>query len=183
MTQHDLLDQLETELRSLLEQVRIEIAHLPEEALRVRPAQDKWNILECFAHLNAYTDYYLSRIELSIHKAKARKWSGEPNLRPTWAGRRSVAAADSANIDRKRMKAPKRFNFIHKPLDPDEVKRFIISCEKLLRSIQAAREVNLNKPKIAVAQLSIFSLNLGDLLHYLVVHARRHVLQAQRLIH
>lgn len=182
MTQHELLDRLEIELRDLLDQVRTQIAILPVEALRVRAAHDKWNILECFAHLNAYTDYYLPRIELAIHKAKARKWGTVPELKPTWSGKRAVASVDPVNIDVKRKKAPKRFNFANVSLGEEEIKRFIISLEKLSRSIQAAREINLNKPKISVSQVSFFDLNLGDLLQYLVTHSRRHVLQAQRLI-
>lgn len=182
MTQHELLDRLEADLREMLDQVRTRIAPLPEEALRVRPALDKWNMLECFAHVNAYTDHYLSRIELAIHKAKARKWAAVPKLRSTWRGRRTIRGVDPANIDRKRKKSPKKYNFAHKPLGKEEVKRFIINMEKLLRLLQLSREIDLSKPTIPMVQKWFATLNLGDLYQYLVAHARRHVLQAQRLI-
>ena len=61
-----------------IEQVRAEFSHLPSEALQVRAAADQWNILECFAHLNAFFDDYLAPMELAIHKAKAHRW---PNVR------------------------------------------------------------------------------------------------------
>ena len=54
MTQTDLLEQLESDLRKLLEIARAQFAALPEEALQVRPQPERWNANECFAHLNAH---------------------------------------------------------------------------------------------------------------------------------
>ena len=77
LTQQNLLDRLETELREILETARTQIAPLPAEDLLFRPAPSKpkakesWNILECLAHLNAFSEQYFSRIDLAIHKAKA----------------------------------------------------------------------------------------------------------------
>ena len=80
MTQKDLLDRLENEVRELLEQARGHLAPLPADALQFHPAPEHpkarapWNIAECLAHLNAFSDDYFARIELAIHKAKARRW-------------------------------------------------------------------------------------------------------------
>lgn len=183
MTQEALLDRLEAELRDLLEQVRTQIAKLPEESLKVRKTPESWNMLECFAHLNAYTDHYMSHIERSIHKAKARKWAPAPTFRSTWFGRYSVSYVDPANLGtKKKRKAPKRFNFWQKDLNTNEVKRFIISTEMLLRNIGLAREIDLNKPKIPLAQFKLLKMNLGDMFTFLVTHNRRHVLQALNIV-
>lgn len=183
MTQNALLDRLEAELRDLLEQVRSKIAKLPEEALKVRKTPENWNILECFAHLNAYTDHYMSHIERSIHKAKARRWSTAPTFHSTWFGRYSVAYVDPANLGaKKKRKSPKRFNYWQKDLHANEVRRFIISTEMLLRNIGLAREIDLNKPEIPLAQFKLLKMNLGDMFEFLVTHNRRHVLQALSIV-
>ncbi|MEO6758502.1 MAG: DinB family protein, partial [Saprospiraceae bacterium] len=74
MTQNELIDLLEADLRRLLDQVRTQIAPLDLDLLHYRPDPSQWNVLECFAHLNAFAEMYQPRIEAGIHKAKARKW-------------------------------------------------------------------------------------------------------------
>ncbi|MCC7506114.1 MAG: DinB family protein [Saprospiraceae bacterium] len=185
MTQKALLDRLETELRELLETVRGQIAPLPAEALLFRPAPSKpkgkeaWNIMECLAHLNAYADDYLAPIDLAIHKAKARRWTAAPDepVRYFGRGKRAIRRANPANG--KWLKSPKRYNFNAQNLSVDPVKSFIINSERLLRSIQIAREVDLNKPFIRKAHAWTGRYSLGNLLEYLVTHQRRHVQQAQ----
>lgn len=181
MTQHSLIQQLEFDLKEQLDQVRTLIAPLPEAALRARPAMDKWNILECFAHLNALTEAYLPNIEASIHKAKARKWASQEMLRSTWAGRNAIQRVNPATLTNKKRKAHKRLNFSHQPIGPEEIKRFLILSERLMRNIGLAREVDLNQPKIKMAYRRFSTLNLGELFQYLVKHIQRHLIQIKNL--
>lgn len=180
MTQKDLLDRLETDLRNLLEQVRTRLADQPQEALQLRPQPEAWNSLECIAHLNVFLERYLPQIERSIHLAKARRWSPVETLRYTWTGRRVTKSADVAVM--KPRKTAKRYNFIRQPMSPDVVKTFLINSERLLRNIQAAREVDVNRPKIGWGRNGFFKVTLGNLLEWLVLHGQRHVLQATRTV-
>ena len=75
-----------------------------------------------------------------------------------------------------------------KALDPlkllavreNEVKVFLINLEMMLRLVRQARDVDTNRPRIKTMQWNISSFVLGDLLQYLVLHAQRHVLQADK---
>lgn len=189
MTQKTLLDRLESEVRDQLEEARTRLVALPPETLRFRPAPDAWNVLECVAHLNAFCDAYFARIELSMHKAKARRWlsgpgSGQPGvddeLHYTGRGQRAIRRADPGNG--KRYKSPKRYNFVHLPLGPDVVKAFIIHAEKMLRLLQAAREVDLNRATVLKAHAWTARYTLGNLLEMLVTHQRRHLIQAREVL-
>ncbi len=179
MTQPELLDRLESDLSELLKLVRANFAEQPQSALSKRPAPEKWNAQECFAHLNAQFDYYLPRIELALHKAKARNWLPVQERRSNWFGRRAVRAADPANLPHH----PRRSR---KAIDPlkllnvrtNEVKVFLINLEMMLRLLRQAREVDTNMPRLKPMQWSISKFTLGDLLEYLVLHAKRHVSQA-----
>ncbi|HND88982.1 MAG TPA: DinB family protein, partial [Saprospiraceae bacterium] len=177
MTQHALLGHLEDELREVLDFVRTQIAAQPDEVMRHRPDTESWNGYECFAHLNALSDAYLSRIELAIHKAKARKWLSVEPLRYTARGRRAIRRADPANT--KKYKSAKRYNFSHQPVGPEQVKAFSIHVERMLRLIQQAREVDLNKATIRKAHSWVGEYTLGNLLEYLVKHTLRHVGQVR----
>ncbi len=187
MTQKALLDRLEIEVRDMLEQARNQIAPLPSEALLYRPAPSNpkekahWNILECLAHLNAYSNDYFARIELSVHKAKARRWTADPDgeLRYTGRGKRAIRRADPNNG--KLYKSPKRYNFTGREFAPEVVKIFIINAERLLRLLQISREVDLNRAHVRKANAWTAQYSLGNLLEFLVVHQRRHLAQAQDL--
>ena len=97
MTQSELLDRLEFNLTDLLKQGRANFIDQPPEALLQRPSSEKWNAQECFAHLNAQFDYYIPRIELALHKAKARKWTPMQERDSNWMGRNAIRAADPVN--------------------------------------------------------------------------------------
>jgi len=173
MTQHELLDHLETELRALLAHVRGKLAELPTDALRQRKAPEAWNTLEVMAHLNAYADDYLPRLHRAIHLAKARRWEPTEQLRYTARGRRLLRRADAANG--KAFKSPKRYNFLNQPLEPSVTKAFIINCEQLLRVLQEARKTDLNRPTIRKAHAWFGRYTLGNLLEFLVLHSKKHI--------
>mgnify|MGYP000264058249 CR=1 FL=1 len=179
MTQSEILDRLESDLRKLLELVRSQFAPLPTEALQIRPGQNRWNAQECFAHLNAHFDYFLPRIELAIHKAKARRWAPVEQRRQNWVGRTAIRAVDPVNMEKSRRRSPKRINPKYLTVREHEVKAFLISGEMLLRLLQQAREVDLNKARVAHFRWPHFKFLLGDLFEYIVLHAQRHTLQAQ----
>ncbi len=182
MTQPELLEHLENDLNELLKQVRANFADKPKEQLLQRQAPEKWNAQECFAHLNAQFDYYLPRIELALHKAKARKWLSNGDERQSnWLGRNAINAVNPANLDKKLRKSPKAIDPLKLlPVRENEVKVLLINLEMMLRLVRQAREVDTNKPKIKPMRWNISSFVLGDLLAYLVLHAQRHVLQASR---
>lgn len=176
MTQIELLDRLETDLRDLLEIARAQIAERPLDALQARREPGTWNALECVAHLNAFLEMYLPRLERAIHLSKARRWQPGDDIRSTWMGRRVIKFADLAYF--KPRKSAKRYNFFDKFLGKEAVKTFIINSERLLRNIQAAREVDLNKAKIEWGASGFFKLTLGNTLEWLVLHGQRHIKQA-----
>jgi hypothetical protein len=178
MMQNELLDRLEADLRKLLEAVRSGINDKPLNALQNRPSMGAWNAMECIAHLNIFLEMYLPHIERAVHLSKARSWQQGHLVKYTWMGRRATRKADLAHF--RPRKTPKKYDFFGNNLGPDVIKTFLINSERLLRNIQAAREIDINRAKIGWGPSGFFKLTLGNTLEWLVLHAQRHVLQAQR---
>jgi DinB superfamily len=176
MTQLELLNQLEIEVRKQLEIVRANFSEKALNGLQSRSEAGVWNALECFAHLNFFFDRYLPRIERAIHLSKARRWGPGDHVRYTWMGRRINKFANIANLAVR--KTSKKHDFFDKFLGKETIKTFIINSERLLRNIQAAREVDLNHAKIGWGPSGFFSITLGNTLEWLVLHGQRHVNQA-----
>lgn len=178
MTQIELLERLDADLRALLEDLRSQVSVLPDEALRLRPAPDVWNAYECLAHLNVFFDLYLSKIELAIHKSKARQWAPGNRVQYSFMGRRDIKRVNPYND--KKFRTKKKYDFIQQPLNKNELKRFIINAERLLRYIEQCREVDLNRAKIGRGPSGFFKYTLGNILEWLVAHAQRHVAQVKK---
>lgn len=181
MTQHELLDRLESELREVLEIVRSQIGELPLPALQNRPEKGRWNALESLAHLNVFLEMYLPRLERAIHLSKARRWTPVEHLQYNWIGRKINRIADIGNF--KAHKTPKRYDTFDRYLGKEAVKTFLINTERLLRNLQAAREVDLNRAKIPWGPSGFFKPTLGNTLEWMVIHGKRHVLQAVNAVH
>lgn len=168
-----LLDRLEAETRTLLEFVRTHYLKAETATLENRPAEGAWNMLEKFAHVNVFFDHYLPRIDLAIHKSRARQWGPGDRVKTNGRGRRVLKRVSPENP--KRYKTKKRYNFIGQNIPPSVVKAFIINLEMLLRAIQNARSVDLNKTRIRKANSWFGKYYLGNLLEYLLLHSQRHV--------
>lgn len=180
MSQQDLLDRLETDLRAQLEETRVQFAHLDLLTLQRRRNPEGWNILECFAHLNRYAEDYIPGLERAIHKAKARRWGPGYDVRYSGRGRRAVRRAAIGNA--KTYKASKYYNFYQRAAGQEAVKTFIINVERLLRVIQAARSIDINRATVPKVHAWVGRYSVANLLEYLTLHGQRHLLQAKRLL-
>lgn len=183
MTQSEILHQLETELRATLEEVRQIFPGLDEATLQRHPSEPKrWNILECFDHLNrTYVDY-MPQIELAVHKAKAHQHFFQPDtpVKYNMLGREALRWAKSPAG--KRFKTLKRYNPIGQNVPVSALKSFIINTEKMLRLIQMCRNVDINRTRVRFAVIPVLKYRLANLLEFIVAHAHRHVEQAKKLV-
>ena len=180
MNSNELLDRLEADLNEVASILRGQFNPMPPEALLQRNGEKCWNAAECFAHLNAQFDFYLPRIELALHKAKARRWGPEEYRKSGPYGRRMIRW--TADFSRPR-KSPKSINpsKLLKTRD-NEVKRLLINLEMLLRLLRQSRESSLNRARIPAQHRRFIKWRLGDLLEYLTLHTRRHLVQARATV-
>lgn len=177
MTQNELLDHLEAEIRQTLETLRREIVPLPDEALHFRSTQNQWTIAECCAHLNVFFERYLPRIEAAVHKAKARKWQADHNAEVRYAAFAKGAIKKVHPGNQKKYRTGKKYDFYAQPLDRTALKIFIIHLERLARTVAQARETNINRASVQRGQSSFLRYTLGNVFEWLTLHSQRHLAQ------
>jgi hypothetical protein len=175
MSQQAYLEQLEEEIKNLLEHTRSAFAALPAEAHRIAAPEGGWSIAACFAHLNAQFAYFLPRIELALHKAKARQWGPGETRKSNWLGRSALRRVTNP----KPLRSYKSMDPVRLVVGTNEVKTFVIHTELLLRLIRQATEIDLNKAHIRHFRWPHFHFLLGDLFEIMLRHAQRHVTQAE----
>ncbi|RNB85376.1 DinB family protein [Brevibacillus nitrificans] len=132
---------------------------LPEEALRWKPADDKWSVMEVLCHVEEATPYWLDEIKRLV-KAPGEEWG-----RGLQHEGRLAAVARAAEREKQ------------------EVLRYIIEGKKEVVEVLAGlTEDNLNcksrsrNPRFGVRPLSFI------IEHLLVEHLETHIKQIERTI-
>ena len=76
----------------------------------------------------------------------------------------------------------KSANFNGSSLSKRTVDKFIEQQKKMLKLLDAARKVSLNKTKTSISIIPVVKLKLGDTLRVVIYHNDRHLAQAQRSV-
>ena len=147
----------------------------PSGRLNARPGEGRWSALECLEHLNRYADHYLPLLRDRVPRAPAREGDA---YRPGLLGRPFALAMHPARRAKK-LRSPGRMNPLGSTLDAEVVVgAFRQNQAAYLEVLRALRGKELRGSRIPISAFPIVKLHLGDMLHTLVWHHARHVLQA-----
>lgn len=177
-----LINDLQQQTETILEKAISEWQMTPSVKLLQPPGANQWSAAQCLEHLNSYGRYYLPEIEKAIETAKQNKWLASEQFTAGWIGNyfTNLMMPERDGKKMKKMSAPKN----HTPdADLDSYKvvsEFIDQQEKILKLLEAAREIDLNKAKVPVSIAKFIKLKLGDVFMFLNAHNLRHIAQAER---
>ena len=148
------------------------------ETLNYKPAADSWSVLECFAHLNFYGDFYLPEIERRID---ASKHPAESNFKAGLLGD-YFAKMMLPGEKMKTMKTLKSTNPNGNTLTKSTIEKFIQQQKKTEELLYSSRRVSLNKTRASISIAPMLKLKLGDTFRILIYHNQRHVQQAYKVL-
>lgn len=184
MTSKELLSELRTITERNIDLLRQRFSDLSEQQKRWKKDSNSWSILEVFAHLNAYANYYhlvfANRIETTRFRDPKDNFISSPLGKSAW---KSVKLGNAKNVKR-RMKSPKSFNptFETNLIQGTDIETFEKDQLHLLTILTKAEEVNLRKVKVPISISKIIRLRLGDALQFVIYHNERHMQQALNII-
>jgi hypothetical protein len=173
-TQRDHLAALHARLDVTDAAVRALVAGLSPAQRLWRPTPDAWGIADCFEHLLTTAGLYHPRVAAAL--AAAPPAPADAAWRPTWFGRRFIAAAGPGGRPIRAFRV-----FVPPPAAPDAPERFLARQAELRGFVVAAAGRDLRAPKVPSPLSRFLTLRLGEALHMLVVHQHRHLLQAERV--
>lgn len=180
----ELIDELIKLNTQLSEVVNEKIVPLSESQKKWKPSQEKWSVLECFAHMNKIYSFYIPTIQKKIDK----KANLDPIERFTSShiGRTLYKSMqlNKARRPRRRLKSPRSFN---PKISPDLVsgkddRDFLGFQEQMNQLLKDTYQVNLRKIKIPLSLSKVVKIRLGDALLFVIYHNERHVQQAINII-
>ena len=176
----ELLTQLQARIHNHIETIENEFLHLTDKELNVRPAEDKWSIAECMAHLNQYARHYNPVMDRKMKQSKA---SPNVNYSSGWMGEKftNMMAPQQGKIVNP-MNTFKSYNPIGSQLDAQkELKEQINHLNTLIKLLDKARSKNIEKIKIPITISKLIKIRLGDTFRFNEAHVHRHLLQAQNV--
>jgi|GEM_PF-268272 len=135
-----------------------------------RPRPNAWNALECLAHLNYYSNYYLPEIRKQVENTKYK--GAQPTFTSSWLGNKFAAGMKPGEKMRK-ISTPKGANpknFPH-PVTNAALPEFIAYQKETLELLKLAEGVDLTRTKTGTSLTELIRLRLGDTLRVVIYHS------------
>lgn len=180
-SQQQLLDKLMKQTEVLLDHAIKKWQVLPHTVFAAKPTPRSWSANECIQHLNNYGRYYLPAIDKAI---KSGPSAAAEQFHSGWLGNYFTRIMQPGSDGRLPMKMKSPQDYAPKSILESHVviAEFIEQQERLLKLLDAAGRVDLNKVKVGISIAPIIKLKLGDVFMFLIAHEERHVQQAGRAL-
>jgi hypothetical protein len=162
-----------------------------DEVLAARPAPGKWSAVDCVEHVRRANAMYLRHMERAIAGAEERKRRPVETFHPGAIGERmrrslepkpAAPAADGRPGIRMRVKTFGGYDPVKdaSPPDPAEtLQRFGQQLDRMKALAERMERVDLHVRTNTLLG-PLLRLRIGDVARYLVAHADRHFVQAER---
>jgi hypothetical protein len=152
-------------------------APLSDEQFSWRPDDDSWSIAECLDHLNATARVYLPVLDEGISDAIRRGVYGEGPFKYNWLGRLSVHFSDT----RLRLKAPDDVRPAEGRSRREIIAAFRAYQVQYIDRLRQANGIDLARARVRMPATGWLRIPLGSAFLVIVAHARRHLVQAQKI--
>ena len=153
---------------------------LSAEQLNWKPSIETWSLGQCFEHLIVTNNLYFPNIQKVIDGTHRNNFFSKI---PFSTNLIAIAMKNALNPDQKRkMKTFKVFEPSTSNVTATIIEDFAENNLKLIEMIEACKDFDLHKIKIAEPLSVLLNLRLDDAFEILVMHEKRHLLQAERVL-
>lgn len=163
-----------TELITTAEEFKL----LSEDKLNFKNTSESWSILECIAHINLYSNFYLDEFNRCLDLSKNKS---VPQFKSGWFGNYTVNSMLPKKGKMSKMKTFKHMNPIYSKVNKDILNDFINQQKEFLLVLDRCGCINLNKTRCKLT-IPLVTFKLGDTLRFYVYHNIRHIIQANNVL-
>jgi hypothetical protein len=161
---------------AVINRIREATTGVRDDQLHQKPPDGGWSIAEVLEHLIVSADSYLGPMRSVVDEHRERKAAPDATWKPTFMG---GMLAQSLRNPRK-LPSPRSYKVGLSPR-PRVLEEFLHRQEEVGRRLSDAAGLDWRRIKIRSPVVPILSMNLGDALTVLVVHAERHAMQIERV--
>jgi hypothetical protein len=172
------IDQFRSQFEQLSAEADALTNPLSDEQFGWRPSPDSWSIAECLDHLNATARVYLPALDEGISDAIRRGVYSEGPFKYNWLGRLTVRFSGL----RVRMKAPDEVLPGTGRTRNEILNAFRAYQVQYIDRLRQANGVDLARARVRIPVNGWLRIPLGSGFELMIVHSRRHLAQARRVI-
>jgi hypothetical protein len=175
-----LLETLQTDTRQIMLRTA-RLKQLPISQLVQQPAPGRWSVAQVIEHLNTYGRYYLPKLQQALdnNQSEPAEWFAPGLLGGYFT--KSMMPKPDGTIGNK-MKAFKN----HSPAPDIDALKALEEFERqevhLLRLLDKAQRVNINRNRIPVSIAPFIKLKMGDVFGFIIAHHQRHFVQIENTL-
>lgn len=173
------LENLIAETETISENVQKSFGGLSDDQLNWKPSAEKWSVGQCFEHLIITNKLYFSNIQKVIGGTHRNNFFSKiPFAVDLIAALMKIVL----NPDQKRkMKTFKMFEPAVSDVSATIIEDFAENQRKFIEMIEAVKDFDVHKIKIAEPLSTALNLRLDDAFEILVMHEKRHFRQAENV--
>jgi hypothetical protein len=155
------------------------VAELSEEQLNWQAARGSWSVGQCLEHLCITNESYLPLISVAVNK---RPDGPVEQITPGWFGRWFIRSFIEPSPAAKRAPAPAKIRpTAH--VEASVLQRFLAGNELCRELVVRAGAKNVNRIRFWNPFIPGVRFTVGTGFQIIVGHERRHLLQAERVLH
>jgi hypothetical protein len=164
----------------IADEVKQSFGHLSHTQLNWKPNPEAWSIGQCLHHLITSNNSYFLIFENIIRGDKrATLWERLPLL-PSLFGKVLIKSLSSEST--RKLKAPQVFRPTSSDVDAKIVGEFAHQQHRLMEYLKASERLEIRRIIMTSPASSFVTYSLRDAYQIILVHERRHLLQAQRVM-
>ena len=180
MSSNTEVSHLVTEMTIIADNTQLTFGNLTAQQLNWKPSTEGWSIGQCFDHLIAANTAYIPIIEQVLTGTKQRtSWEKIPLL-PNLFGKLLIKYLSPQST--RKLKAPEVFKPSSSSIDEGIISRFIDLQKQMMLLMKGTEGFNPGQIKITSPALRFITYSLMDAYQIVVVHEKRHVQQAERVL-
>lgn len=177
----DLLQTVISETESISREAQELVKGLDEEQLNWKPDASQWSIAQCLDHLAVTAKAWEPILsEATIRGRKKWATSQSPAYKPTLVGGWLIKQIAPENT--RKFPAPKVFRPGSSSNIQDALERFLGEQNRFRDFVIQARGLDYNKTRLRSPVTPLMRYSLADSFVVVVLHCRRHLAQARRVM-
>lgn len=173
------LSNLIAEAETISEKVKSTFGKLSAAQINWKPDAKNWSVGQCFEHLIVTNELYFPNIQKVIDDKHRNNFFSKI---PFSVDLIAALMRNSLNPEQKRkMKTFEIFEPATSDISKNIFEDFAENQKRLVAMIEAVKDFEVHKIKIAEPLSVALNLRLDDAFDILIMHEKRHFLQAQRV--
>ena len=179
-TNNDLISKTIKEGNEITEIVKQKFGNLPATTLNTKPSAKAWSIGQCLDHLIVLNSTYFTVLDqLAAGTYAPSFWAKISPFSGFW-GNMLIKSIDPNNLTK--VKTQPVWQPTQSDVAADIVSRFAMNQAILLQKIEKLAHLNPDQVVITSPAAGFITYSLGALYKILVLHEKRHTLQAENVL-